>query len=281
MLATDTPMSRLMKFVFWFVAVNAAAGALSLILFPTRTDSLFFWEITPPINASLFGALYLGGAVVVAWVTYWGRWEAARFLIPILVSAGILISVTTWLHLNRFDPGFKLMYWLIIYIGAPLLALLFYLQHERSGAHWTVVEPVRLTTRVIAMAMGGLLVLVGGFMLIWPDGVVTNWPWPTTSLMIRIFASWFSAFGVGLLWFMFEQDWNRLQHVANLMIAAAGADLLMIFIHRGDLTSTGLSLWIYCFHLAMFGLVGLLMHWLQRKTVLFQQRLNNHTKEAS
>lgn len=53
---------------------------------------------------------------------------------------------------------------------------------------------------------------------------------------------------------MFEQDWSRLQHVANLMIAAAGADLLVIFIHRGDLTSTGLSLWIYCFHLAVFGL---------------------------
>ena len=118
-------------------------------------------------------------------------------------------------------------------------------------------------------------------MLVWPDGVVTNWPWPITSLMIRIFASWFSAFGVGLLWFTFEQDWSRLQHVANLMIAAAGADLLMIFIHRSDLTSTGLSLWIYCFHLAMFGLVGLLMYWLQRKTVLSHQRLNNHTKEAS
>jgi hypothetical protein len=51
------------------------------------------------------------------------------------------------------------------------------------------------------------------------------------------------------------------------MIAAAVLDLLMDFIHREDLTSVGLSLWLYCFHLALFGLVGLLMYWLQRKAV--------------
>jgi len=46
--------------------------------------------------------------------------------------------------------------------------------------------------------------------------------------MIRIFASWFSAFGVGLLWFLKERDWGRLQNIA-------------------------------------FGVVGLLMHILQRR----------------
>jgi hypothetical protein len=266
-----------MRFAFWLVALNALAGGLSLIFFPTRTDWLFFWEIAPPINAALFGALYLGGAIVVAWVTYRGMWEPARFLIPVLVTAGILITITTLLHLDRFAPGFKLLYWLVIYIGAPLLALFFYLQHERRRGAWSVAEPVRPATRLIAITIGGLLVVAGLFILIWPDRVVLYWPWPTSTLMIRIFASWFSAFGVGLIWFLFEHDWARLQNVANLMIAAAGADLLMIFIHRGDLTSTGLSLWVYCFHLAMFGLVGLLMHWLQRKKALVHSTLHHNS----
>jgi hypothetical protein len=47
-------------------------------------------------------------------------------LIPILVAAGVLIALTTFLHLDRFTPGLKLWYWLVIYIGAPLLAGLFY-----------------------------------------------------------------------------------------------------------------------------------------------------------
>jgi hypothetical protein len=264
---TDRPMSTLMKVVFWFVAANALVGACSLIFFPADTARLFFWEIKPPINAALFGALYLGGAAVVALVTYRARWEQARFLIPILVSAGALISVATLLHLDRFSPGPRLVYWLVIYVGAPLLALLFYVQHERSGANWTVNRLVTRATRTLAVTVGAVLVVLGILALIWPESVVTQWPWPITPLMVRIFASWFSAFGVGLLWFWIERDWERIRHVADLMIAAAGLDLLMVFVHRQDLTSVGPSLWLYCFHLALFGLVGLLMYWLQRKAV--------------
>jgi hypothetical protein len=268
MQATNHPMSSFMRFVFWFVAANALVGAFSLIFFPRETHRLFFWEINPPINAALFGALYLGGAAVVALVTYRGRWEPARFLIPVLVSAGVLISVTTLLHLDRFSPGLRLVYWLVIYIGAPLLALLFYVQHERSGAaNWMATRPVTRGTRTLAVTVGAVLVVLGILALIWPEQVVAQWPWPITPLMVRIFASWFSAFGVGLLWFWVERDWERLRHVADLMIAAAGLDLLMVFVHREDLTSVGLNLWLYCFHLALFGLVGLLMYWLQRKTV--------------
>jgi hypothetical protein len=195
-----------------------------------------------------------------------------------LVTAGILITVTTWLHLDRFSPGLKLGYWLIVYIAAPLLALVFYVQHERAGADWSVTESVRASTRAIALALGGVVVVGGMLVLIWPDVVVENWPWPTSPLMIRIFASWFSAFGAGLLWFRFERDWRRLQHVASLMIAAAAADLLMVAIHRNDLRSDGLSLWLYCIHLGLFGLAGLLMHWLQRKPVALVQRMNDTTK---
>jgi hypothetical protein len=261
----DRPMSLLMKLAFWFVAANALAGAGSLIFFPADTARLFFWEIKPSINATLFGALYLGGAAAVALVTYRGRWEPARFLVPILVSAGALISVTTVLHLDLFTPGPRLSYWLVIYVGAPLLALLFYVQHERSGADWTVYRPVTPATRRLAIAVGAALVLTGVLLLIRPAPIVAQWPWTITPLMVRIFASWFAAFGAGLLWFRVECDWERVRHVADLMIGAAGLDLLMVFVHRQDLTTVGPGLWLYCSHLALFGLIGLLMHWLQRK----------------
>ena len=245
------------------MAVNALAGALSLLLFPTRTGTLFYWEIKPALNAALFGALYLGGAVVVAWVTYRGAWEPARFLIPVLVTAGALISVITVVHLNRFAAGFKLLYWLVIYVGAPLLALFFYFAHERRGAAWTVTQPVNVVTRFVAVALGSVLVVLGLGLMLWPEVAIPFWPWPMTPLMLRVFAAWFSAFGAGLLWFLVERDWSRLQYVATLMMAASALDLLMILIHWADLTTTGLRLWIYCFHLALFGGVGLLMHGLQ------------------
>jgi hypothetical protein len=265
MIDTDTPMSPFMKIVFWFVAANALAGALSLMLFPTNTASLFFWEISPALNAALFGALYFGGASVVALVTYQARWEAARFLIPVLVAAGVLIALTTILHADRFTPGFKFWYWMLIYVGAPLLALLFYFQHERNGANWSVQEPIIPATRRIAIGMGSLLIAAGIFTLLQPRVVVAAWPWPTTPLMVRIFAAWFSAFGVGLLWTLVDRDWGRVRHMANLMLAAAALDMTMLIIHRGDLTGNSLQIGLFCVHLAAFGLVGGLMHWLQRQ----------------
>ena len=252
----NNPLTLASRLIFGFVAVNALAGAGSLIFFPHQTDQLFFWEIKPALSAALFGALYLGGAAMVGWVTYRGIWEEARFLVPILVSAGLFISVVTLIHLERFTPGFMSFYWLVIYIGAPLLAVWVYVKQERQGANWFVHEPILPATQLLAGGSGLTLVVVGITIMIWPEFVVANWPWPVAALMIRIFAAWFSAFGVGLLWFLIDRDWQRLHHIPTLMMAAAGADLLMLMIHVADLTDVGVRLWLYIGHLTAFGLIG-------------------------
>ncbi|HEX2618822.1 MAG TPA: hypothetical protein VHL11_01710, partial [Phototrophicaceae bacterium] len=269
---SDTPLSRFARVILWFVAVNALIGAGSLLLFPSQTDTLFFWEIKPPINAALFGALYLGGAFTVGYVTYRGFWEQTRFLVPILVTAGFFISLTTLMHLDRFTPGIRLIYWLIIYIGAPLLALLIYVHQERvggvalqRGANWMIQEPVIPAVRRIAMITGVVVLLLGTFLLISPTSVLDLWPWQVSPLMIRIFASWFNAFGVGLLWFYIDRDWQRVRLIAYLMMTAAVLDLAMAFLYRADWASNGLSVLIFCLHLVAFGLAGLAMVWLQRR----------------
>ncbi len=258
-----TELSWWARLIFWFVAINAFAGAFILIVLPTRTESLFFWTIQPPISAALFGALYLGGAVVVSLAAWRKAWEPARFLVPILVTAGVLITGVTLLHLDKFAPGLRLGYWLVVYIGAPLLALLISVDQERRGADWQAAVPVRPVIRTLATVTGAILIVAAVLIIFWPQVVVANWPWPTGVLMVRIFAAWFGAFGAGLLWFRIEPDWRRLVQVPNLMIAAAGLDLLMVFFHRQQVPAMDLTFWLYCAHLLLFGLLGLLMHGLQ------------------
>jgi hypothetical protein len=263
--------------VFWFVGLNALAGAAALMLVPTDIGSLFFWSITPPLNAALFGALYLGGGVAVCFSAVRGRWEPARVLIPVLVVAGTLISGVTLLHLDRFNPGPRLAYWLMVYTGAPLLALAIYIQQERRGASWAVTRPLAASTRRLAVSVGALLLLAGVLMLLWPEPAVARWPWPTTALMTRIFAAWFSAFGAGLLWFEIERDWGRLALLATLLLAAAGLDLAVLLIHWRALVPAGPSLWLYGAHLLGLGLVGALLHWLQwRSQSNKQTNLSTH-----
>ena len=96
-----------------------------------------------------------------------------------------------------------------------------------------------------------------------PGLIISFWPWEITPLVVRVFGSWFSAFAPGLFLFAYERDWNRLYPMANLMIATAGLDLLMTFIHRADLKPAPLNVWLYCAHLLAFGLIGVAMHWSQ------------------
>jgi hypothetical protein len=74
----EKQLSSPLKFVLWFVVLNTILGALLLILFPTQTESLFFWNITPPINAMLMGVLYLVGGAAVSYAALRGSWAALR-----------------------------------------------------------------------------------------------------------------------------------------------------------------------------------------------------------
>lgn len=258
----NTKMHGWARLIFAFVALNAFAGAAILLFAPAHTAALFFWPVAPPLNAGLFGALYLGGAAAVSLAAWRGEWEPARYLIPILTAAGVLISAVTLLHLDKFAPGVRLVYWLAVYIGAPALAVVISAAQERRGAKWRVMEPVRPLTRRIALGAGAVVLAAGVLIIVWPEAAVAHWPWPTTPLMVRIFAAWFAAFGAGLLWFRVERDWRRLHHIPNLMIAAAGLDLLVVFLYRREL-SGGPALWVYCGHLVLIALIGGLLHWAQ------------------
>ncbi|MBZ0288812.1 MAG: hypothetical protein K8I30_14435, partial [Anaerolineae bacterium] len=60
-------------------------------------------------------------------------------------------------------------------------------------------------------------------------------------------------------------DWTHLRLISYLMMAAAGLDLVMIFLFRADWKAAGLNVWVYAFHLLAFGLVGFVMQCLQRR----------------
>lgn len=264
-------MQRLTRIVFWFVGINALLGAAALLFFPSATDRLFFWTIAPPVNATLFGALYLVGGIAVIACARNGDWGRARVLIPILVSAGLLISAVTLVHRASFTPGLRLSYWLSVYLGAPLLALLISWRQERRAPPQPIGQPLAPPTRWLAAGAGAALLGGGLALLIWPAPAIAVWPWPLGLLMLRIFAAWFSAFGVGLLWFLVEADWERLALLPTMLIGAAGLELGVLFLYRQEF-SAGRSLGVYVAHLIGLGLLGATLHLVQRRTVATAER---------
>jgi hypothetical protein len=201
----------------------------------------------------------------VTFVVIRNHWESTRFFVPVLVTAGWLITGITFIHWALFAADVRIWYWLVVYAVAPLLVIGLYWLQERSGASWQVNEAVSPVTRRLAITVGAVAVLWGVGMIWQPQAVIDIWPWPITPLLVRIFAAWITAFGAGLLWFLVEREWQHMRLLPTLMIAAALFDLALVYVHRTAITRPGFSLWLFCGHLLVFGLVGVLLHWLQRK----------------
>lgn len=260
----DKRMSVLMKLIYLFVVANAYAGAISLIFFPGSTDSLFFWKITPNINAVLFGALYLVAGSVVLLAVIRGSYELARYLTPMIIPFSTLLLLATLLHLDKFTPGLKLYYWMVVYIVAPLATIFFYWQFERAGASWQIKSArVKPLARWFAIILGIMLALYVLTSFLFPDVIVNFWPWQLTPLLAQAFGAWLAALAGGLLWFAWESDWRRLQPLAYLMALIPVSTLLVIAFDQADLKTTGFNLIVFVGALVLLGLCGVLIAVLQ------------------
>jgi hypothetical protein len=269
----ETPLSVPAKIFFGFVALNALLGAVSLLLIPYRTSTFFFWEISPQINAAILGGFYLGATLTIVQVLRRGSWESARFLTPVVCGIGSLLALTTLIHLEKFIPGVRLVYWLSVYLSLPPLAILFYILHERRGANWQIVgRPVRLATRLLATgtALIAALFALGGFLIPGPFGAAA--PFPIAPLMMRVIASWAGSFVPGLLWFWREPDWERVAPLANLLLFVAVFDPLLVLVHRADFEPGATPYWAIMLQILASGLIGLGMHWLQRQPAVSPAR---------
>lgn len=260
------PMGLAMKVVLWFVVANAYAAAASLIVFPADTQATFFWSISPPINAGMFGALYLAAGTVVLYTVWRGQWEPARFLVVMVPAFTGMMLLSTLLHRTAFDQSIELAYWLLVYIVAPVAGIVFYLQHERGGANWQIVgQPIAPATRLAAVVFGAGAALFGVVAYLFPNLVGESWPWTISPFMVRVFVSWLSAFAVGLLWFGVEPDWSRLRPVAALLVGSAALMMLMLVVHRDDLIPASPALWLFVAGLIAIALLGAFFFWRQRE----------------
>jgi len=264
----ETPMSLTLRLIYWFVVVNSTGAAIALILFPASTGRQFFWTITPPINAALLGGLYLVADLAVLIAALRGKWESSRYVVGMAVPLSVLVTLATFLHRDKFPSGPPLMYWLAVYIGFPLSAILLYWkQEQRSQVGWEVVgAPVRPATRAAAVLAGGFIGVVATFGMLAPGAVGPVWPWPLSPLMARVFAAWFAALAGSLLWFVRERDWRRVHLVPTWIILSNVAFLALVTVHRGDMKpDAALSQVAVYVALIAFALFGAMMHLLQRR----------------
>ena len=263
---TETSLSKGMKVLWGLMIFQATGVVIVLLLFPTQTELFFFWKISPPINAMLLGTLYTSTVIFGAQAVLRGRWETARYLVPMLTYSSIMLTIVTLVHIDKFIPGFKLNAWLASYILAPIALNWFYWRNQKDGGTWKITgQEVLPATRLLALTLGGLMLTLSLTALLWPGPFTALAPWPMSPLIVRAFASIWGAFSMGPLWFARERDWNRLYPIADMLTLMPVFWLLIIALYPHDpaITVTGaLSLLTF---LGIVFISGLSLRGLQTK----------------
>ncbi|HET6340275.1 MAG TPA: hypothetical protein VFG30_44005 [Polyangiales bacterium] len=198
-------MSRLTSHSQWILLILAAANGGFLYFTPGLAESGYAWAIKPSINAAFMGAGYLAGLLAsVLGLYYARRWRSVRALVLPFFGLGVVMTLATVMHEDRFRWGYWLTWlWAAVYVAIPPIAAFLYRREERMP-RGSVDQDMGLDSmRAFASLLGAILLTLAALLFFAPKVIAAVWPWTITPLIARVFAAWHVLMGGVLLWSAF------------------------------------------------------------------------------
>jgi hypothetical protein len=225
--------------IFWL--------GLSLFVFPTHTDDLFAWTISPPLTAAFLGASYWASttlAVACASERDWARGRA--FAAPYFIAGVVLLWVTI-VHWDRFHMDEVTGWlWLILYAIFPPSVLLLLGRQLRTPGTEPPRGPLISTPLVMLIALQGtVMVVLGLALVIAPEDAASLWPWEVTPLTGRAIGTFVLSQGTLSLMVCLERDWSRVRPPMLQMLVLGTLQLLAVARFSDTLDWDTAGAWLY------------------------------------
>jgi hypothetical protein len=219
---------------------RAIAGAICLVLidaaqlltfYPGRTDTLWAWDLKPPVTAMVLGSVYAGGAYFWGRIAFGAPWRAVAAGLPAVVVFVWMAGIASLLHLDRFDKGsLPFAAWATLYIVTPFLVpWLVARNHRVHGPPEGPPLPRAVSTGL--GIVGGALLAGGLLFLVAPQVAIDNWPWLLTPLTARITGSVLAMYGTVWLAVAVHGTWTGAR--IPLQAHAIGLAFLLLALARG------------------------------------------------
>jgi len=218
------PSTRLLA---GFITPFLVVAFFVLFPWPTDTQRLFAWHITPTMSPMVLGSVYLGGAYFFVRVIRAPHWHlVAGGFLPVATFA-TLMGVTTILHWDRFiHTNVAFWLWVGLYFTTPVLVLAVFLRNHReyrpAVAGELLLSPVAAGAIVLSAALSTLM---SALLFLFPHRAISIWPWHLTPLTARMLGAIF-ALGIAGFGARRERRWSA----ARILLPVAGAMLLLILI---------------------------------------------------
>ena len=189
-------------------------AGVQLFLLSAQTETYFAWTFAAPFSAAFMGAGYWAAMFHAYSGARSKDWSFVRSSLPAALTATTLLSITTFLHLDKFhlaSPLFVTRFvtwvWIAVYILVPpILAAAWIIQSRLPGAKDRGNNPLPAWMRTGFAVLAAFALLCGLGLFLAPERMAAIWPWAVTPLAARAVSSWLSAFGVACASLVFEND---------------------------------------------------------------------------
>ncbi len=207
-----TLYSRLVLFVLVLPLLFIAG--VQLFILSGQTDTYFAWTFAAPLPAAFLGAGYWAAMPHAFMGARAKGWEYVRSSMPAALTATTLLTITTFLHFERFHfdsplfiTRFVTWVWVAVYILVPpILLIAWIIQSRLPGAHIKGQNPLPIWMRAGFALLAVFTLACGIGLFLVPDTMSTIWLWPVMPLAARAVSAWMCAFGVACAALVFEND---------------------------------------------------------------------------
>jgi len=228
-----------------FIVPFLVVAFVVLYGFPTRTDRLFAWTITPPMTPMTLGAVYVGGAYFFVRAFRADGWHTVKAGFVAVGTFASLMGVATILHWDRFDHDHVAFWlWAGLYFSTPFLVWGVWAANRRRGS---VAAPDDLVlapaARFLLGGTGALAVMAGCLLFLRPEQAIDVWPWSLTPLTARVMGSTFML-GTAALGVVTDARWSAARLMLQVQVVMLALILIAAARARDDFDGSNAMTWL-------------------------------------
>jgi len=225
------------RFVLNFIVLPSLfIAGIQLFVLSEQTETYFAWTFASALSAAFLGAGYWAALVH----SYTGArskgWEFVRSSMPAALTATTLLTITTFLHLDKFHlhsplliTRFVTWVWFLIYFFVPpVLLVAWVVQSRLQGAHVRGQDPLPVWMRGGYAVLAAFALLSGISLFLSPASTAAVWPWTVTPLAARAISAWLTAFSVACATLILENDILFGAGPASSLFAFCALELIVV-----------------------------------------------------
>jgi hypothetical protein len=211
-------------------------AGIQLFVFSEQTATYFAWTFASPLAAAFLGAGYWAAMVHAYGGVRAKGWEYVRSSVPAALTATTMLTITTFLHLDKFHldsplfiTRFVTWVWIAVYVFVPpILAIAWIIQGRLPDANVKGENPLPIWMRGGFALLAVFALLVGVSLFLVPDSMSALWPWAVTPLAARAVSSWLCAFGVACATLTLENDIRHGAGTCSSLFAFCILELMVV-----------------------------------------------------